>query len=150
MKIKNKITPQQFRTFLLWFIAVLLIYGACHKLGIRFADAVEAPGDRHTFLPQNPDKVLTVRDKIIIEAFRAGIDPTEAVSIAQCESRENPNAKNWEGSTARGLYQFIFKTWDNNCKGDVYDADSNIACFIKFYPKHCGWWECAKILGYCD
>jgi hypothetical protein len=107
-----------------------------------------APYDRQWFLVQSPDKVLTVRDKIIVEAFKAGIDPTEAVEVARCESNLNPGAKNWSGSTARGLYQFIFGTWDANCKGDVYDEDANIACFMKLYPKHKGYWECAKLLGY--
>ncbi len=122
------------------FIALILL--------IVIPAKATAPYGRQWGLPFNRDKeVLTVADKITIAAIKHGVDINEALNVAWCESRHDERARN-NTSTARGTYQFIFKTWDNYCTGDVKNADDNIACFMKLYPKHKGWWECSKILGY--
>jgi len=102
---------------------------------------------QNNVLPQNQDRVILIKEKIAIEATKHGIDVDEALNIAWCESRHNPNAKS-SISTASGLYQFINGTWKNHCKGDVFNEDDNIACFMKLYSKFPQWWECAKILNY--
>lgn len=92
-------------------------------------------------------KDLSNRDKVIIYAQQAGIDVNEALDVINCESGFNHQASS-KVSTARGLAQFIFGTWDKYCTGDVKNADDNLKCFVKLYPKHKDWWECAKIYGY--
>jgi hypothetical protein len=82
-----------------------------------------------------------VKEKIRFYADMFGINPDTALRIAECESGFNPKAENINGS-ATGVYQFIRQTWKNNCHGDVYDADANIVCFFRMYPKHPEWWEC--------
>jgi hypothetical protein len=84
---------------------------------------------------------LSVPEKIVYYANIFGVDPDTALRIARCESNFSPKAENVNGS-ATGVYQFIRKTWKNNCEGDVYNEDANIICFVRMYPKHPEWWEC--------
>jgi len=64
-----------------------------------------------------------------------------ALSIAECESTVNPKAINKQ-SSAKGTYQFIDKTWDNYCEGDVFNNEDNTRCFLTLYPQYPSWWEC--------
>ena len=84
---------------------------------------------------------MPVENKIIFYADMFGVDKDTALRIAKCESGLNPKAENVNGS-ATGLFQFIRKTWKNECGGDVYNEDHNIICFMQEYPKHFDWWEC--------
>jgi hypothetical protein len=67
--------------------------------------------------------------------------------VINIESAWKPNAKNAH-STAKGLGQFINKTWEHYCPGEVLNAEDNLDCFVKLYPKHKSWWEGARLLGY--
>lgn len=89
----------------------------------------------------------TIIEKIDMRAVEAGIDPEEALAVGRCESQLDPKAKS-KTSTAKGIFQFINSTWARKCQGDVLNEDDNIACFVAYYPKHKGEWECAKLLGY--
>jgi soluble lytic murein transglycosylase-like protein len=82
-----------------------------------------------------------VQDKIKFYAKMFGVNPDTALRIAKCESNFNPKAENINGS-ATGVFQFIRKTWKDYCHGDVYDADANIICFMRYYPTNSSWWEC--------
>ena len=84
---------------------------------------------------------LTVEDLIVSMAKDAGLDPNTALRIAKCESSLNPMARN-KHSTAKGLYQFLDRTFANYCEGDVFNPEDSIKCFIKLYPKHPNWWLC--------
>lgn len=86
-------------------------------------------------------EIKSVKEKIIYYADIFGVEKETALRIAECESNFNPSAENINGS-ATGIYQFIRKTWKNNCEGDVYNADANIICFMRMYPIHKEWWEC--------
>jgi hypothetical protein len=83
-----------------------------------------------------------VEKEIIYQAFNAGVNIQRALDIAQCESQYSPVARNPE-STAKGVYQFLNSTWNDNCTGDVFNYKDNIACFIRWYPIYPSWWsEC--------
>ena len=59
-----------------------------------------------------------------------GADFNLCLDLAIFESGLNPLAKN-KKSTAKGIYQFINKTFKDFCEGDVYNAEDNIRCGIK-------------------
>lgn len=69
----------------------------------------------------------------MIEQFSStyGVDGTLALSIANCESQLNAQAKNPD-STAKGIYQFLDSSWDLYSRlhwgesRDVLDSKSNI------------------------
>ena len=64
-----------------------------------------------------------------------------ALRIADCESSMGTNLIN-KRSSAKGVYQFIDKTWENYCQGDVMNNEDNVKCFLKLYPIHPEWWVC--------
>lgn len=70
-------------------------------------------------------------------------DEEVAVRIAKCESQLGKYKTNWQGSSAKGVYMFIDKTWANYCDGDVMNDRDNINCFIKLYNKYPHWWLCS-------
>lgn len=89
---------------------------------------------------KTPNIELQVRAEIIQQAH-GKVDVETALRIAKCESNFDPLAKN-KVSSAKGVYQFIDKTFSNYCTGDVYNTVDNIRCFVDMYPKHPEWWEC--------
>lgn len=86
---------------------------------------------------------MTVRQKINFYATVFGVNKNDARRIADCESDFRAKIKNPDpNSSASGVYQFIKRTWEGECGGDVFNEDHNIICFMQEYPKHPGWWEC--------
>lgn len=69
-------------------------------------------------------------------------DPVTAKRIASCESQMGKYRKNWSGSSATGLFQFMPKTFNAYCSGDIENDIDQIRCFNKLYPNHQSWWEC--------
>jgi hypothetical protein len=146
MKNKNKQQKKEIN-ILIWLMLLTACIGIIAHHGLYKFTALADNWDRHTYLPKNPDKeTLSIQDKIIIAARQAGIDENEALDIAFCESRYTERARS-KVSSATGVYQFIARTWFDYCEGDPKDADHNIKCFMKLYPKFPQWWECAKLLG---
>ena len=83
------------------------------------------------------DKNAAIKNKIIAEAEKQGIDPALALALADQESSFNPKAKSQTG--ARGIYQMTTPA----CKQvgipfdeKLYDADYNIHYGLK-YLKWC-------------
>lgn len=70
------------------------------------------------------------------------VDSALSLRIAMCESSLDTYARN-PNSSASGLYQFIEKTWDNYCEGNVFDEHANIQCFLQLYDRHPEWWQCS-------
>lgn len=97
------------------------------------------------FPPHHSHKIEATQTKadvvgmIAKKSIEAQIDPILSLRIAFKESSYNPIAKN-KVSSAKGLYMFIDKTWKSYCTGDVYNAEDNLTCFLKLYPKHPDWW----------
>ena len=59
-----------------------------------------------------------------------GVNFSLTYELAKFESNFNPTAKSPK-STAKGIYQFLDKTWIDNCEGNVYNAEDNIKCAIR-------------------
>lgn len=72
----------------------------------------------------------------------AGETAEDAVRVARCESMLGKYKTNWEGSSAYGLFQFMPKTFNAYCKGDIKNNYDQIRCFLELYPKHPNWWLC--------
>lgn len=110
-------------------------------IGLSFTSTTYA-WEREHHLVRAGDRVPSIREEIVIQARKTGITPKEALAIAECESNFNQYAKN-PNSTAKGIYQFISKTWTNYCEGDVLNYQDNIKCFVLNYKANKSWWgEC--------
>jgi len=85
--------------------------------------------------------ICSMRDVVCDgEDWRNTLTATE-YRIMMCESKGDPLAQN-PNSTAKGLFQFIDKTWENYCEGDVFSPEDNLRCFRELYPQHKSWWVC--------
>ena len=84
----------------------------------------------------------TTKDKIIRLSTENGFNVNTALRIAECESQFGKYRNNWQGSSATGLYQFMPKTFNSYCQGDINNDEDQIKCFIELYEKHKNWWEC--------
>lgn len=84
----------------------------------------------------------STQDLIKRIATENGFNVNTALRIAECESQFGKYRKNWEGSSATGLYQFMPKTFNAYCQGDINNDEDQIRCFIELYPKHKSWWQC--------
>ena len=60
-----------------------------------------------------------------------GVNKQLALDLAEHESMFNSLAKNSEGSSAKGIYQFLDSTWASECSGDVFSPDDNIQCGMR-------------------
>jgi len=85
-------------------------------------------------LPPTPEQV---KQEIILQSERFGVNTDLMLSIAQCESRFDWKAKNPE-STGRGVYQYLIGTWEetesaklglerNNYKANIREAMIDVA-----------------------
>ena len=97
-------------------------------------------------IKQSPDNYqkpnqYDIAMEIIKQSRQSNFNPSISLKIAICESNLNHLATS-NKSSAKGVYQFIDKTWSNYCNGDVYNYKDNIACFIKLYEKYPEWWNC--------
>ena len=87
-------------------------------------------------------RITSIENKIRVAAYEYGLDPDQAVMIAQCESGLNERASN-PTSTAKGIYQFTDGTWAQiKAQGHQFDADENIKQLMIWYPIHPYWWVC--------
>lgn len=84
----------------------------------------------------------STKDLIIRLSTENDFNVQTALRIAECESQYGKYKFNWEGSSAKGIYQFTNRTWNNYCEGDVLNDYDNIMCFLKLYQKHSNWWSC--------
>ena len=84
---------------------------------------------------------LAIYSIIAYYAQTADIPVQQAIGIAMCESTMNPTAKN-PNSSAKGIFQFVDKTWDWACEGDVMNPVDNTKCFVKLFKKYPHYWEC--------
>ena len=59
-----------------------------------------------------------------------------------CESKMGKYKYNMSGSSAKGIFQFIDRTWGSYCEGDVLNDEDNVRCFTELYKQHPSWWQC--------
>lgn len=122
--------------------AIFIIFIISMIAGFMFSSAVNAPlrERSYNYLPShiNTDTETMIRQM----AAHYGINADTAVRIAWCESKMGKYKHNWEGSSAKGVYMFIDKTWANYCEGDVLDDIANTRCFARLYNQYSHWWVC--------
>jgi len=88
-----------------------------------------------------------VQNEIIKQAKEYGVNESEALTIASCESGLDRYAVN-KTSGAKGIYQFLDSTWTFiKAPGHQFDYKENIHQFMVWYPLHKDWWECKKVLN---
>lgn len=80
------------------------------------------------------DEKNIIKNKIIAEAEKQGVDPALALGLAEQESNFNPKAKSQAG--AMGLFQLMPATAKEMGVTDPYDIDQNIRGGVK-YLKWC-------------
>lgn len=85
----------------------------------------------------------TLEQMIINYSIENGINYETALRIANCESKMGKYKYNLQGSSAKGIFQFIDNTWENYCDGDVLNDEDNVRCFMKLYEEHKSWWSCS-------
>ena len=96
-----------------------------------------------SFLCLNINTCPTITETITRISTEENFDPIVAIRIAKCESQLGKYKKNWEGSSATGLYMFMPNTFSHYCSGTIESDIDQIRCFIRLYYKHSGWWECS-------
>lgn len=74
---------------------------------------------------------VAIEAEILKSCHFYGVDCDLAMDLARHESQLNPYARNREGSSAKGIYQFIDSTWADHCEGDVFSYYQNIDCAIR-------------------
>lgn len=92
-------------------------------------------------VPYEAKACVTAQCHIKKLAPEYGVSTETALRIAKCESRLDPFAKNHK-SSAKGVYQFVNKTWEHYCTGNVFNAGDNVRCFMELYSKYPTWWQC--------
>ena len=133
------------------FILTLLIIGTiwlCIELesdkGIKYQlspqNATTSQLDTNKSLPQHNN--ATIEQAIINYSVDNNINYEISLRISICESQMCKYKENWSGSSAKGCFMFIDKTWANYCDGDVMNDFDNIRCFAKLYNQFPYFWEC--------
>ena len=120
----------------------------------------EAVAEAHTFVkPTTVEEIVVtiplpvevrkeptreeVKQEIIKQAKYHNVNVETALRIGLCESQYVYNVDNWEGSGARGVYQFKDKTWKwIKAEGHQYNYKENIKQFMTYYPIYPHWWAC--------
>jgi hypothetical protein len=98
----------------------------------RQQDASHPQSTRRTQRPLKRLRAYTedqVQDLIRAYAEAFGLDPDLPLAIARCESQFQWDAAN-HGSTARGVFQYVARTWKHTDEGkrgtSALDAEANI------------------------
>jgi hypothetical protein len=94
----------------------------------------------NTRLPQH--STTTLEQMIINYSIQNGINYETSLRIANCESKMGKYKVNWDGSSAYGLYQFMPKTFNYYCQGNIESDIDQIKCFVQLYNKYPHYWEC--------
>ena len=101
------------------------------SIGTQTPDVV--PPSVQVITPPTGCVVLSAYMQYFLKVHDAFADTPSMVKIACAESSFNPTNKN-PYSSAKGLFQILDGTWKGNqCTGNVYNADDNIACAQKIY-----------------
>lgn len=121
--------------YLILFLTLILVGCTFYQ---RAVGQVEFENFEKPIVKQSKE---SLEEMIIRKSKEANLNPSTSLKIARCESSMNPLAES-KSSSAKGIFQFVDKTWQNYCVGNPLNAEDNINCFIKLYPKHKSWWVC--------
>lgn len=141
-KKRRKVRTSNAKRFLLFGIVAFLCFALPafgfmlkqHRLAIENkvqAEAIAVPAATTTVYDTKRELDL----EAALDAYEDKVTMSQAQRvlplIAQCESGNDPLAKN-KTSTAKGLLQILDPTWRSfSCVGNVYDADDNFRCGVK-------------------
>jgi len=91
-----------------------------------------------------------VKEKSVVQTYKELSEPYSAIVrelglyIIETESEWNPKAQNPD-STAKGLFQFLDQTWNENCFGDPFNPEHNIECGLELLSKNQYWrWQSSQ------
>ncbi len=87
-----------------------------------------------------PERVTTVQEKIVNVSKYYGIEPDIPLAIAEAES-DFINVCNKEIGCFGGIgvFQIVQSTFDEQCRGDVYDMEDNIFCGVRMIANREFW-----------
>lgn len=87
--------------------------------------------------------ISQIKSAISYVAIKYGVEESELLKVASCESEFLYNAKGDNGK-AYGIFQFHKPTFDNFCEGNYYSAKDQIICAAKMWqtPKLKLHWSC--------
>jgi len=140
MKRKTKIIINSILAILMFILlgSVWLYMPKYNEKGIFIQNQ---PQNATTSLPEHNN--ATIEQAIINYSIDNNINYEISLAIADCESKMGKYKYNLQGSSAKGIFQFIDSTWENYCDGDVLNDEDNVRCFTKLYKSHPSWWLCS-------
>ena len=128
--IKERQTKKLHITIILGFLAIstsLIVFNTMLLNDLPPYAQIEH-NKRYAYNERVPVEV--VKAEIVKQANIYGVDPDNALALAFCESGYNNLARNKQGSSATGLYQFIYSTWKATESGknhiSPYEYKANI------------------------
>lgn len=157
---KRKLTNRRKRmyqqiAFILLLIALpAVIIGICQTRTLKAMDElsqtvrVEKPSELNIY----PEIENPVRKYVLLEVYKAGLDPSVADKIVNCESRWIPDAHavNWKNGAGvdRGLFMInslYHREVSNAC---AYDYRCAVKEAIRIYKERGNWtaWACSSLI----
>lgn len=132
----------KYKLALLSIVVILLCVSVCFAKPLNNQEEVENVTTSQIATSTLIVEQESVSDMIIRLTVDSDVSTSTAIRIAKCESQLGTQMVN-PNSSARGVYQFTYGTWNYACGGgDVMNNELNIKCFLKLYPNHPEWWEC--------
>ncbi len=129
------------RIAIILLIGLSIIWLSMPKIDDKAIFIPNEPQNATTSLPEHNN--ATIEQAIINYSIDNNINYEISLRIANCESKMGKYKTNWEGSSAKGIFQWTDGTWDYiKANGSPMDDIENIKQFVKWYPIHPEWWVC--------
>jgi len=132
----------KYKLALLSILVILLCVSVVYAKPLNSQEEVKNGNTVANIATTTTPEIESVRDMIVRLSVDSKVSTTTALRIADCESKLGTQMVNPD-SSARGVYQFTYGTWNYTCGGgDVMNNELNIKCFLKTYPNHPNYWVC--------